>query len=204
MYNIMDASHGKYISIEEEGQLSDKDQKDFEALNESNSDLQLEVEMLGNLIDNEPAEIPPYELRQKIYQMANIKDETFMDVAIKKVDSILEVVIGNQYQLDVEPLLITRSSNTSKIFSKDINDYEIVCDISNELEDNFLINLAVSKNQKAQENIKFSITQNQKTQNEFFTKSNGNTGSFKLNSGQYLINISTLKFELGNIKINLS
>ena len=187
-----------------EGQLSDKDQKDFEALIESNSDLQLEVEMLGNLIDNEPAEIPPYELRQKIYQMANIKDETFMDVAIKKVDSILEVVIGNQYQLDVEPLLITRSSNSSKIFSKDMNDYEIVCDISNELEDNFLINLAVSKNQKAQENIKFSITQNQKTQNEFFTKSNGNTGSFKLNSGQYLINISTLKFELGNIKINLS
>ncbi|MAO86452.1 MAG: hypothetical protein CMF87_05995 [Candidatus Marinimicrobia bacterium] len=187
-----------------EGQLSDQDKKDFEALIESNSDLQLEVEMLGNLIDNEPAEIPPYELRQKIYQMANIKDETFMDVAIKKVDSILEVVIGNQYQLDVEPLLITRSSNSSKIFSKDMNDYEIVCDISNELEDNFLINLAVSKNQKAQENIKFSVTQNQKTKNEFFTKSNGNTGSFKLNSGQYLINISTLKFELGNIKINLS
>lgn len=187
-----------------EGQLSDQDKKDFEALIESNSDLQLEVEMLGNLIDNEPAEIPPYELRQKIYQMANIKDETFMDVAIKKVDSILEVVIGNQYQLDVEPLLITRSSNSSMIFSKDMNDYEIVCDISNELEDNFLINLAVSKNQKAQENIKFSVTQNQKTQNEFFTKSNGNTGSFKLNSGQYLINISTLKFELGNIKINLS
>ena len=187
-----------------EGQLSAQDKKDFEALIESNSDLQLEVEMLGNLIDNEPAEIPPYELRQKIYQMANIKDETFMDVAIKKVDSILEVVIGNQYQLDVEPLLITRSSNSSKIFSKDMNDYEIVCDISNELEDNFLINLAVSKNQKAQENIKFSVTQNQKTQNEIFTKSNGNTGSFKLNSGQYLINISTLKFELGNIKINLS
>lgn len=187
-----------------EGQLSDQDKKDFEALIESNSELQLEVEMLGNLIDNEPAEIPPYELRQKIYQMANIKDETFMDVAIKKVDSILEVVIGNQYQLDVEPLLITRSSNSSKIFSKDMNDYEIVCDISNELEDNFLINLAVSKNQKAQENIKFSVTQNQKIQNEFFTKSNGNTGSFKLNSGQYLINISTLKFELGNIKINLS
>ena len=187
-----------------EGQLSGQNKKDFEALIESNSDLQLEVEMLGNLIDNEPAEIPPYELRQKIYQMANIKDETFMDVAIKKVDSILEVVIGNQYQLDVEPLLITRSSNSSKIFSKDMNDYEIVCDISNELEDNFLINLAVSKNQKAQENIKFSVTQNQKTQNEFFTKSNGNTGSFKLNSGQYLINISTLKFELGNIKINLS
>ena len=187
-----------------EGQLSGQNKKDFEALIESNSDLQLEVEMLGNLIDNEPAEIPPYELRQKIYQMANIKDETFMDVAIKKVDSILEVIIGNQYQLDVEPLLITRSSNSSKIFSKDMNDYKIVCDISNELEDNFLINLAVSKNQKAQENIKSIVTQNQKTQNEFFTKSNGNTGSFKLNSGQYLINISTLKFELGNIKINLS
>ena len=41
-----------------EGQLSDQDKKDFEAIIESNSELQLEVEMLGNLIDNEPAEIP--------------------------------------------------------------------------------------------------------------------------------------------------
>ena len=83
---------------------------------------------------------------------------------------------------------------------------EIVCDISNELEDNFLINLAVSKNQKAQENIKFSVTQNQKTQNEFLQNQTEIQEVLKfLNSGQYLINLSTLKIgDWGNIKINLS
>lgn len=187
-----------------EGQLSGKIKEEFEALIESSSELRQQVDILADLIDNQPNEKPSYRLRQEIYQLAGIEDKSFMDLVIKKVDSMLEVIIGNEYELDIEPVLITRGSNNSKIFSKDMNDYEIVCDISNEMEDSFLINLAISKNQKAQENIKFSISQNQKTQNEFFTKSNGNTGSFKLNSGLYLINISTLKYELGNIKINLS
>ena len=73
-----------------EGQLSDQDKKDFEALIESNSDLQLEVEMLGNLIDNVPAEIPPYELRQKIYQMANIKNETLIKMINARMENFLQ------------------------------------------------------------------------------------------------------------------
>jgi len=187
-----------------EGQLSGVIKEEFETLIESNSELREQVEILANLIDTQPNEKPPYELRQKIYQLVNIEDKSFMDLAIKKVDSILEVVIGNQFELDVNPAFITRSSSESKIFSKHMNDYEIVCDISNEIDENFLINLAVTKNKKVQENIKFSIIQNQISQNEFFTKSNGNTGSFKLNKGRYLITVSKLKYELGNIKINLS
>lgn len=187
-----------------EGQLSGVIKEEFETLIESNSELREQVEILVNLIDTQPNEKPPYELRQKIYQLVNIEDKSFMDLAIKKVDSILEVVIGNQFELDVNPAFITRSSSESKIFSKHMNDYEIVCDISSEIDENFLINLAVTKNKKVQENIKFSITQNQTSQNEYFTKSNGNTGSFELNKGQYLITVSKLKYELGNIKINLS
>ena len=187
-----------------EGQLSGVIKEEFETLIESNSELREQVEILANLIDTQPNEKPPYELRQKIYQLVNIEDKSFMDLAIKKVDSILEVLIGNQFELDVNPAFITRSSSESKIFSKHMNDYEIVCDISNEIDENFLINLAVTKNKKVQENIKFSIIQNQISQNEFFTKSNGNTGSFKLNKGRYLITVSKLKYELGNIKINLS
>ena len=187
-----------------EGQLSGVIKEQFETLIESNSELREQVEILANLIDTQPNEKPPYELRQKIYQLVNIEDKSFMDLAIKKVDSILEVVIGNQFELDVNPAFITRSSSESKIFSKHMNDYEIVCDISSEIDENFLINLAVTKNKKVQENIKFSIIQNQTSQNEYFTKSNGNTGSFKLNKGQYLITVSKLKYELGNIKINLS
>ena len=187
-----------------EGQLSAQDKKDFEALIESNSDLQLELEMLGYLIDNEPEEIPPYELKQKIYQMANIKDETFMDLAIKKVDQLLDVVLGKEYYQDINPVLITRSNDKSLLFSKTMNKFDILCDVSSDEEGQYLMNLAASKNNKEVDNIKFSITKNNEHTIEKYTQSNGNTGSFIINSGIYYINISTLKSEVGNIKINLS
>lgn len=187
-----------------EGQLSAQDKKDFEALIESNSNLQLELEMLGHLIDNEPEETPPYELKQKIYQMANIKDETFMDLAIKKVDQILDVILGKEYYQDINPVLITRSNDKSLLFSKTMNKFDILCDVSSDEEGQYLMNLAASKNNKEVDNIKFSITKNNVHTIEKYTQSNGNTGSFIINSGIYYINISTLKSEVGNIKINLS
>jgi len=66
------------------------------------------------------------------------------------------------------------------------------------------MNLAASKNDKEIDNIKFSIIQDNKQAIEKYTQSNGNTGSFIINPGIYYINISTLKSEVGNIKINLS
>jgi len=187
-----------------EGQLTDQNKKDFETLIESSSELQLEVEMLGNLIDNQPNEIPPYEVRQKIYKMVGIKDTSFMDLAIKKADQFLNIILGKEYFLDIEPEFITRSSEKSLLFSKKMNDFDILCDIYSEENGQYLMNLAASKNDKEMDNIKFSITQDSKYNVEKYTQSNGNTGSFIINLGVYYINISTLKSEIGNIKINLS
>tara|TARA_B110000263_G_scaffold243985_1_gene251420 strand:+ start:770 stop:1360 length:591 start_codon:yes stop_codon:yes gene_type:complete len=187
-----------------EGQLTGQDKKAFEALIESSSELQLEVEMLGNLIDNQPNETPPYEVRQKIYKMVGIKDASFMDVAIKKADQFLDIILGKEYFLDIEPAFITRSSEKSLLFSKKMNDFDILCDIYSEENGQYLMNLAASKNDKEIDNIKFSITQDSKHNIEKYTQSNGNTGSFIINLGVYYINISTLKSEIGNIKINLS
>tara|TARA_Y100001970_G_scaffold218040_1_gene267273 strand:+ start:534 stop:1127 length:594 start_codon:yes stop_codon:yes gene_type:complete len=187
-----------------EGQLSSQDQEAFEALIESDTELQLEVEMLGNFIDNEPKENPPYQLRQKIYNMIGIKDESFMDVAIKKADKILDIILGKEYSLNIEPAFVTRSSQNSLLFSKKMNNYEILCDISSQDNGNFLMNLAASQNDIEQDNIKFSIYKNQTNFIEKYTQLNGNTGSFIIDSGTYYINISTLKSELGNIKISLS
>ena len=187
-----------------EGQLTDQNKKDFETLIESSSELQLEVEMLGNLIDNQPNEIPPYKVRQKIYKMVGIKDTSFMDVAIKKADQFLNIILGKEYFLDIELAFITRTSEKSLLFSKKMNDFDILCDIYSEENGQYLMNLAASKNNKGMDNIKFSITQDSKYNVEKYTQSNGNTGSFIINLGVYYINISTLKSEIGNIKINLS
>ena len=187
-----------------EGQLTGQDKEDFEALIESDSELQLEVEMLGNLIDNEPKKNPPYQLRQKIYDMIGIKDESFMDVAIRKTDQILDVILGEEYSLNIEPAFITRSSQNSLLLSKKMHNYEILCDISSQDNEGFLLNLAASQNNIEQNNIRFSISKNRKNTIEKYTQPNGNTGSFVIDSGTYYINVSTLKSELGNIKISLS
>ena len=85
-----------------------------------------------------------------------------------------------------------------------MHNYEILCDVSSQDNGNFLLNLAVSQNDIEQDNIRFSISKNQTNFIEKYTQLNCNTGSFIIDSGTYYINVSTLKSELGNIKISLS
>ena len=186
-----------------EGQLTGQIKQDFEALIESNSELQYEVETLANFIDEEPMENPPYHLRQKIYNMVGIKDDSFMDIVVKKAGQMIDVIIGNEYTLDISPKFVTRSSQKSILFSKKMNHFDILCDVFYEEADNYVLNLAASKKSKEINNLKFLISQNDNVI-EKFTQKDGNTGSFILNEGIYSINISLKSKEIGNIKINLS
>ena len=186
-----------------EGQLTGQIKQDFEALIESNSELQYEVETLANFIDEEPMENPPYHLRQKIYNMVGIKDDSFMDIVVKKAGQMIDVIIGNEYTLDISPKFVTRGSQKSILFSKKMNHFDILCDVFYEEVDNYVLNLAASKKSKEINNLKFLITQNDNVI-EKFTQKDGNTGSFILNEGIYSINISLKSKEIGNIKINLS
>ena len=186
-----------------EGQLTGQIKQDFEALIESNSELQYEVETLANFIDEEPMENPPYHLRQKIYNMVGIKDDSFMDIVVKKAGQMIDVILGNEYTLDISPKFVTRGSQKSILFSKKMNHFDILCDVFYEEADNYVLNLAASKKSKEINNLKFLITQNDNVI-EKFTQKDGNTGSFILNEGIYSINISLKSKEIGNIKINLS
>lgn len=186
-----------------EGQLTGQIKQDFEALIESNSELQYEVETLANFIDEEPMENPPYHLRQKIYNMVGIKDDSFMDIVVKKAGQMIDVIIGNEYTLVISPKFVTRGSQKSILFSKKMNHFDILCDVFYEEADNYVLNLAASKKSKEINNLKFLITQNDNVI-EKFTQKDGNTGSFILNEGIYSINISLKSKEIGNIKINLS
>ena len=186
-----------------EGQLTGQIKQDFEALIESNIELQYEVETLANFIDEEPMENPPYHLRQKIYNMVGIKDDSFMDIVVKKAGQIIDVILGNEYTLDISPKFVTRGGQKSILFSKKMNHFDILCDVFYEEADNYVLNLAASKKSKEINNLKFLITQNDNVI-EKFTQKDGNTGSFILNEGIYSINISLKSKEIGNIKINLS
>ena len=187
-----------------EGQLTGQDKEAFEALIESDSELQLEVEMLGNLIDNEPKKNPPYQLRQKIYDRIGINNESFMDIIIKKTSNILNIINGDNYLVDIQPAFVTRSNKKSLLFKKDMNGYKIFCDLYVEDNQCFLDLSAFDSNEKELKNIKFSLKQKSNNLLEKYTDSDGHTGSFKINSGNYEININKNNTEIGNIQINIS
>ena len=79
----------KYI----EGRLEGKVKKDFENLIESDSDLKLRVTTLIDLYSNSIPENPDYELREKIYNILDIKNQSLMDIVIEKSSTIFNVLL---------------------------------------------------------------------------------------------------------------
>ena len=103
----------KYV----EGTLKGQDKKDFEVLINSDAELKLKVEALSDLYNNSVPESPPYQLRQKIYNMIGINDESFMDIIIKKTSNILNILTGEDYLINIQPAFVTRSNEKSLLFS---------------------------------------------------------------------------------------
>ena len=190
----------KYI----EGTLKGQDKKDFEVLINSDTELKLKVEALSDLYNNSVPESPPYQLRQKIYDMVGINDESFMDIIIKKTSNIFNVLTGEDYLINTQPAFVTRSNEKSLLFSKNMKDHQIFCDLYVEDDNCFLDLSAFDSNKEELENIKFSVNQESNNLLEKYTDSDGHTGSFEINPGTYEINIYNKNVEIGNIKINIS
>ena len=190
----------KYVEGTLEGQIKE----DFENLLKSNSELKLKVQSLFDLYSNTIPENPPYELRQKIYDMVGINNESFMDIIIKKSSDILNVLSGKNYLVNIEPMFITRSNKKSLLFSKNMNNHQIFCDLYIENENYFLDLSIFDSNEKESENVKFILSQKKNDVLEKYSDSDGHTGSFKINSGIYAISINKKNIEIGNIKINIS
>ena len=190
----------KYV----EGTLKKQDKKDFEVLINSDAELKLKVEVLSDLYKNSVPQNPPYQLKEKIYDMVGLNNESFMDIIIKKSSNILNVLTGEDYLINIKPAFITRSNKKSLLFSKDMNGHQIFCDLYAEDDNCFLDLSAFGANEEELENIKFSLNQESNNLLEKYTDLDGHTGSFKINPGTYEINIYNKNIEIGNIKINIS
>ena len=136
--------------------------------------------------------------------MIGINDESFMDIIIKKTSNILNILTGEDYLINIQPAFVTRSNEKSLLFSKNMNDHQIFCDLYVEDDNCFLDLSAFDSNEEELENIKFSINQESNNLLEKYTDPDGHTGSFEINPGTYEINIYNKNIEIGNIKINIS
>ena len=190
----------KYV----EGRLEGKVKKDFENLIKSDSQLRLKVDILFDLCNNSIPENPPYELKNKIYNILNIKNESIMDIVIEKSSNIFNVLSGQDFLVNIDPAFITRSNNHSFLFSKEMNNYKVFCEFFEDNNSNIINFKALDIQNKELSNIKFTLKQASNIILEKYTNSNGYTDSFEIENGDYIIDINKNDINIGNIKINIS
>ena len=190
----------KYV----EGRLEEENKKDFEKLINSDSDLRLKVDILSDLYKNSIPENPPYELKDKIYNALNIKNDSIMDIVIEKGSNIFNILSGKDFLVNIEPVFITRSNNQSLLFLKEMNHYKVFCEIFNDNGNNVINFKALTSENKKSSNIKFILKQSSNIISEKYTNSNGDTDNFEIENGNYIIEINKNDLEIGNIKINIS
>ena len=190
----------KYI----EGNLNSSDSKEFEKSLDTNHELNLQYEILADLVDNTKLEDVPYKITAKSYKILGIKDPSYMNIAIEKSSHIFNILKGRDHLLEINPSFITRGCNESLLFSKQMNKYNIFCDIFLN-EDEILMNFSVSNDKdKKIHNIRFVMISNSNEYIEKFTNINGNTGSFNIKQDVYSVKVLNDDINIGNIQINIS
>ncbi len=184
----------KYI----ENRLNKNDRLDFEKLITNDEDLRLKVDVMKDLFDNAKMKSPGFNFKKNIYNQLGISND-LIHIMIEKTDNFLKVIGGKKYIVEIEPHFVTRSSNKSILFNKDLNKYSIFFEIFN-IENKSFINFKALKNQSKSVNVKFEINNNI----EKFTNSNGDTGSIVIKEKVNIIEISKSNVKIGTIKINIS
>jgi len=184
----------KYV----ENRLDEKSKIDFEKLIENDNDLKLEVQTLKDLYNNGKLISPSLTFKQNIYSKLNLSDN-LIDILIKKTKSFYNVINGKNYMLEVIPHFVTRSSQNSILFHKKLKTHSIYFEIYKHKNNNY-INFKVLNDKEKSSNVKFDIN----SKIEKFTTINGETGSFRINDGIHIIDISQGNLDIGTIKLNIS
>ena len=190
----------KYV----EGRLEGKVKEDFESLIESDSELKSKVDVLFDLYNNSISEEPPYELKNKIYNILNIKNESIMDIVIERSSSIFNILSGQDFLVNIKPAFITRSNYNSFLFLKEMNNCKVFCEFFEDNNNNFINFKTLDIQNKKLSNIKFTLKQSSDIILEKYTNSNGYTDSFDIENGDYIIDINKNDKNISNIKINIS
>ena len=190
----------KYV----EGRLEGKDKEDFENLIESDSELKSKVDTLFDLCNNSIPQDPPYELKNKIYNILNIKNESIMDIAIEKSSNIFNILSGKDFLVNIKPAFITRSNDNSFLFLKEMSNCKVFCEFFEDNNNNVINFKTLDIQDKKLSNVKFTLKQSSSIILEKYTNSNGSTDSFEIKNGDYIIDINKNDINIGNIKINIS
>ena len=190
----------KYV----EGNLKGQIKEDFENLIKLDSDLRQKVEILSDLYKNSTPKSVPDSLKENIYNMLDIKNDSIMNIVLEKSSDIFNILSGHENLIDANPLFITRNNNDSLLFSKEMNNYKVFCEFFKEGSSNLLSLKALNANNEKSSNIKFILKKSSNVILEKYTDSNGNIDSFEITNGNYVIDVNNRDIEIGSIKISIS
>ena len=190
----------KYV----EGNLKGQIKEDFENLIKLDSDLRQKVEILSDLYKNSTPKPVPDSLKENIYNMLDIKNDSIMNIVLEKSSDIFNILSGHENLIDANPLFITRNNNDSLLFSKEMNNYKVFCEFFKEGSSNLLSLKALNANNEKSSNIKFILKKSSNVILEKYTDSNGNIDSFEITNGNYVIDVNNRDIEIGSIKISIS
>lgn len=190
----------KYV----EGNLEGQVKEDFENLIKLDSDLRQKVEILSDLYKNSKPESVPDSLKENIYNMLDIKNDSIMNIVLEKSSDIFNILSGHENLINANPLFVTRNNNDSLLFSKEMNNYKVFCEFFKEGNSNLLSLKALNTDNKKLSNIKFILKKSSNIILEKYTDSNGNIDSFEIRNGNYVIDINNKDIEIGSIKISIS
>ncbi len=190
----------KYV----EGNLKGQIKEDFENLIKLDSDLRQKVEILSDLYKNSTPKPVPDSLKENIYNMLDIKNDSIMNIILEKSSDIFNILSGHENLIDANPLFITRNNNDSLLFSKEMNNYKVFCEFFKEGSSNLLSLKALNANNEKSSNIKFILKKSSNVILEKYTDSNGNIDSFEITNGNYVIDVNNRDIEIGSIKISIS
>tara|TARA_B100000029_G_scaffold160079_1_gene155845 strand:- start:1714 stop:2310 length:597 start_codon:yes stop_codon:yes gene_type:complete len=190
----------KYV----EGNLKGQIKEDFENLIKLDSDLRQKVEILSDLYKNSTPKSVPDSLKENIYNMLDIKNDSIMNIILEKSSDIFNILSGHENLIDANPLFITRNNNDSLLFSKEMNNYKVFCEFFKEGSSNLLSLKALNANNEKSSNIKFILKKSSNVILEKYTDSNGNIDSFEITNGNYVIDVNNRDIEIGSIKISIS
>ena len=190
----------KYV----EGNLKGQIKEDFENLIKLDSDLRQKLEILSDLYKNSTPKPVPDSLKENIYNMLDIKNDSIMNIVLEKSSDIFNILSGHENLIDANPLFITRNNNDSLLFSKEMNNYKVFCEFFKEGSSNLLSLKALNANNEKSSNIKFILKKSSNVILEKYTDSNGNIDSFEITNGNYVIDVNNRDIEIGSIKISIS
>jgi hypothetical protein len=189
-----------------EGKMSKQENAEFSEFLQLNKKLQIRVNILQQLVDDEPTQSPPKYLTDSVIEKLNLSTPSLMEIILKKTNNVFEVIKGIELlQPSPKTLMAIRGdSEYLHVFKTKADNYHILCHMI-ENKDGQTVQFSLEdEDGKHVKNGRFQLWSDDTKVMEVLTDSTGSTFNQAIEMGKYSIDISLGQKNLGTIQLCIS